>query len=284
MEYVIAIIAIVILLIYLHNYSKKKKQNTLHLDMDQENNNSNKSYHQEDQNKEEKQNQDETNKNEIPLYRLKYSLMTKNEQKYYNVIKDNLSEKYKIFPQINLATIIQKTDPNAYRNELFRNIDFLITDSEYKPLVCIEINDESHNDYKRKQRDRKVKAICEEAGIPLITFWTSYGINKDYIIARIDEAISMTFAENYADFDETEIYEENDVYIENEQVNSQPIAEPQPQNINVNNFNIQSEDAPKEKSAFAKGMGTTMGGGCGCLLFIFLIIIAIIAVIFIAFQ
>lgn len=32
--------------------------------------------------------------------------------------------------------------------------------------------------------------ICEEAGIPIITLWTSYGVNKEYIKKRIDTTFS----------------------------------------------------------------------------------------------
>ena len=87
-----------------------------------------------------------------------------------------------LFPQINLAAVISKDDDSShFQNELFRNIDFLITDSEFKPLIFIEINDSSHNSNQRKERDQKVHNICEEAGIPIITLWTSYGVNKEYI-------------------------------------------------------------------------------------------------------
>ena len=35
-----------------------------------------------------------------------------------------------------------------------------------------------------------VHNICEEAGIPIITLWTSYGVNKEYIKKRIDTTLS----------------------------------------------------------------------------------------------
>ena len=57
-----------------------------------------------------------------------------------------------------------------YRGELFRNIDFIVTDLDYCPVFLIEINDQTHLAQERRERDRKVADICEEAGIPLITF------------------------------------------------------------------------------------------------------------------
>ncbi|MGN0469376.1 MAG: CFI-box-CTERM domain-containing protein [Acutalibacteraceae bacterium] len=127
------------------------------------------------------------------LYELKDSLVTKSELSYFQAIKDNLPEKYILQPQINLSSVIKRTDSSYYHNELFRNIDAGIFDKEtYKPLVLIEINDDSHNRPDRRKRDIKVKMICEEAGIPLITFWTKYGVNVDYISRTVKTALEQS--------------------------------------------------------------------------------------------
>lgn len=123
------------------------------------------------------------------LYSLKSSLITQKEKPYLTTIKQSLPKGYFVQPQINLASIIVKNGDFKYQNELFRNIDACIFDMSYKPIVLIEINDSSHNDYRRRDRDTKVKNICEEAGIKLITFWTGYGLNKDYIYKKVNQAI-----------------------------------------------------------------------------------------------
>ena len=41
----------------------------------------------------------------------------------------------------------------------------------------------------RKERDKKVQKICEEAGIPIIKLWTSYGVNAEYISKVLNETI-----------------------------------------------------------------------------------------------
>ena len=97
---------------------------------------------------------------------------------------------YHAFPQVNLASFIIKNDDSPFHNELFRNVDFLITDDKYKPLFIIEINDQTHLNQDRKERDEKVQNICDEAGIPIVKFWTSYGVNADYIKKKVDETIS----------------------------------------------------------------------------------------------
>jgi hypothetical protein len=125
------------------------------------------------------------------LYDVKKALISKSEQGFYNAIKSSVPEGHYVFPQINLASFIDRTDDARFHNELFRNVDFLVTDSEYKPKFIIEINDQTHLNNERRERDEKVQKICEEAGIPILTLWTSYGVNPEYIKGRIDEILSM---------------------------------------------------------------------------------------------
>lgn len=116
-------------------------------------------------------------------------LLTYTEQKYYEAIKKAVTGDYLLYPQINLATIVERTEQHKYQNELYRNIDFAIFDKSYNPILLIEINDKTHKDKKRTARDIKVKEICQKANLPLITFWTEYGINQEYINKRIAEYI-----------------------------------------------------------------------------------------------
>lgn len=124
------------------------------------------------------------------LYNVKKALISKSEQSFYHVIKSSVPQGYWVFPQINLASFIDRTDDARYHNELFRNVDFLVTDAEYKPTFIVEINDQTHLTNERKERDEKVQKICEEAGIPILKLWTSYGVNPEYIKRRIDETLN----------------------------------------------------------------------------------------------
>ncbi len=133
----------------------------------------------------------EPERNDGPEYKLKNSLMTKTEKDFYLAIYQALPDNYILQPQVNLATIIKKIDNKPFQNELFRNIDFCIFDFDFKPIALIEINDKTHSTQRSRQaRDYKVKEICLKANIPLITFWTSYGINQEYINKRIKEVLN----------------------------------------------------------------------------------------------
>lgn len=129
--------------------------------------------------------------NASPIYEAKNSIMTECEKAYFKAIQECVVPNYTVQPQINLASIIDKTAHSRYRNELFRNIDFGIFDANYSLVLLIEINDQTHMKKDRIERDSKVKAICAEAGIPLVTFWTQYGVNKQYIYQRLAEYLPL---------------------------------------------------------------------------------------------
>ena len=119
----------------------------------------------------------------------KKCLMTETEKKFFEAIKQSVGIDYAVQPQINLATIIEKQGDFKYQNELYRNIDFGVFDNSYNVVLLIEINDETHNEPNRKKRDAKVRDISKTADIPLITFYTKYGVNQDYIDEKIHEII-----------------------------------------------------------------------------------------------
>ncbi len=115
-----------------------------------------------------------------PHYILKDKLLTRTELEYYNIINSFFGQDYLILPQINLASIIDK-EGGGFRNELFRNVDFGIFDFNFRPILLIEINDNTHFRKDRAERDKKVLDICQKTHIPLVTFWVKDGINKEYI-------------------------------------------------------------------------------------------------------
>lgn len=166
--------------------------------------------------------------NQTYRYELKNSLITETEKTYLTEIKKVLPQGYFVQPQVNLASIIYKTDKKFCYTDLYRNIDACVFDMTYKPIFLIEINDSTHEEYKVKQRDKKVKNICEEAGIPLMNLWTKYGINPEYITKKVMQSIEdsknpvrvahsaekeQEAAKNTAQTNETETNDDGHCYI-----------------------------------------------------------------------
>ena len=119
------------------------------------------------------------------------NFLTNNELSFLNKLKElEIENGLKIVPQVNLATVIKKISDIPYQNELFRNIDYGIFSNNYERLLLlIELNDSSHQNQNRQYRDKKVHEICEMAGIKLITFYTKYSNEKEYVKNRIRNEI-----------------------------------------------------------------------------------------------
>ena len=132
--------------------------------------------------------EDDVNTREVTIYEMK-PFMSQYERKFYNILK-TLENEYTIIPQLNLASVIKKKNNNRYYTELFRNIDFAIFDKNMnKLLLLIEINDNTHKKYKRKDRDLKVKKICNDVNIKLLTFYTNYPNERNYVLNRIRKVL-----------------------------------------------------------------------------------------------
>jgi len=121
------------------------------------------------------------------LYRRK-PLLGYKEKELLAKLQNIVEGRYIIFPQVNLAAIIEKNSDDRYQNELFRNVDFGIFDTSYNVIALVELNDSTHFSKKRRYRDYKVQNICEEvAGIPLIKLWADKPNEEWYIKMLLNE-------------------------------------------------------------------------------------------------
>ena len=144
-------------------------------------------------------------KNEETIYTRK-KLMTDYEYKFYNILKE-LQDNYTIVPQLNLAAVVKKINNNRYYSELFRNIDFAIFDKDCSNLLMlIEIDDSTHNSYKRRQRDEKVNNICHDVGIKILHFYTSYPNEEGYVLNRILKNLNNNIDNKVSNTEENNTY------------------------------------------------------------------------------
>lgn len=114
------------------------------------------------------------------------SIMTASEKTFYKKLIQAVPKGYTVQFQIPLSAIVKKISDYRYANELYRTIDFgLMNQNTLEIELLIELNDKTHLEGKRQYRDIKVKEICAQAKIPLITFWTNYDNEVDYMRKRI---------------------------------------------------------------------------------------------------
>lgn len=130
------------------------------------------------------------NKNTNTIYHQK-ELLTDCEKQFMERLKTIFGNKYIIQPQVPLRMIISKDgdELGKYANELHKYIDFGLFDNDYQLLALVELNDKSHKTKARYERDLKVQDICNQANIPLITFWTHGNQTNENIRYFIEKEI-----------------------------------------------------------------------------------------------
>lgn len=133
-------------------------------------------------------------KEDNAFYKVK-KFLTPSEISFYKKMQRLQDMGYIIVPQVNLATIIEKQNAK-YHNELFRNVDFGLFDANFNLLLLIELNDKSHQEISRRNRDLKVRKILNDCQIKLLVFYTFYPNETDYVVNRILNAIKENTNQN----------------------------------------------------------------------------------------
>ena len=114
-------------------------------------------------------------------YRKKLRYMSPAEQSFLRMLRIIVGPRYEVCPQAPLVSVVEKVN-GAFRNELFRVIDYVIFDiATAEPKLLVELNDASHNRSDRAERDRKVAEICDDAGIPLVAFTNAEAADEGYV-------------------------------------------------------------------------------------------------------
>lgn len=106
-------------------------------------------------------------------YQARY-LLTRNEWYQYKKLKEIADIKgYVICPKVRLLDIIEPRKGERKYKTLFykiqaKHVDFLICDKDMHIKAIIELDDNSHNEQDRKERDAFVTAILQSVGYKVI--------------------------------------------------------------------------------------------------------------------
>lgn len=126
-------------------------------------------------------------------------LLTKNEWFFYKNLKP-IADKYNLHPiaKIRLADIVEvktadRKEKQSYFNRIkSKHIDFALCNPEnLRVLLLIELDDNSHDTEKRKQRDEFVEAVLDKCGYKLIRTRGTATL-EDEILKTIPEHIKTT--------------------------------------------------------------------------------------------
>jgi hypothetical protein len=135
-------------------------------------------------------------------YIKKDALFSPAERSLYGVLEQAVGTDYRIFGKIRVADLVEvKRNPkhgawqSAFNKISSKHFDFVLcTNDDLRPLLAIELNDKSHQQRSRQERDSFLAGVCNEIGLPLIQLQAK----QAYSVIDIREKITGTLGKGSA--------------------------------------------------------------------------------------
>ncbi|MHC2068117.1 DUF2726 domain-containing protein [Bremerella sp. T1] len=116
-------------------------------------------------------------------YLLRDDFLSPAELSFFHVLRKAVSDKYIVIAKVNLADIlfVPGKENISYRNRIDRkHVDFVLCDPvSMQPICAVELDDRSHRQADRQQRDELVDAALAATGLPLIRVPAKRGYNVE---------------------------------------------------------------------------------------------------------
>ncbi|EKA7409205.1 DUF2726 domain-containing protein [Vibrio parahaemolyticus] len=122
--------------------------------------------------------------NSVPHKKITY-LATKTERRFYKVLQELLPDEYVIHSQVSLMALIQPTNFKDNSRTWAKRMDYVITDRDTKVLAVIELDDSSHRQKKRQERDIYVNNALK-GHHPLLRFEAKSSYDKNHVATVIE--------------------------------------------------------------------------------------------------
>jgi hypothetical protein len=125
-------------------------------------------------------------------YSVRDDFLTPAEQNFFLVLKSAVSDWALVCPKVALGDLFyaKSDDPSkfrTYRNKIDRkHVDFLVCNPQTaRPLLGIELDDKSHQQHERQDRDEFVKKVFSAAKLPLVRI----PVHHSYSVAALNELL-----------------------------------------------------------------------------------------------
>ena len=117
-------------------------------------------------------------------------LLTQTELKFYKVLKQITDElNLVVCPQVTLYQIVHNKNFKDFNKIQNKSIDFVITQENCKILLCIELDDASHEKTKRIERDNFVNKLFKDLDIKLLRIPVQNFYNIEELEKKIKESL-----------------------------------------------------------------------------------------------
>jgi hypothetical protein len=132
-----------------------------------------------------------------PRYRRQDTLFTAAELSFYRVLDRAVGNDYRIFAKVRMADVVSPQRTvfrglwwKAFTKVSSKHVDYLLVQSDTLAIVAaIELDDRSHAQKDRRERDRFVQKAFAQAGIPLLRIQARRDYNVGEVRKRIRKAI-----------------------------------------------------------------------------------------------
>jgi hypothetical protein len=133
-------------------------------------------------------------------FRLRDDFLSPAELNFYRVLRQAVGHSAIILIKVALGDLFypktgSHSQNQAYRNKIDRkHIDFLLCDPQsMRPLVGIELDDSSHQQADRQQRDRFVERVFAATNLPLLRQPVRSAYNMHTLMANLQELTGLDF-------------------------------------------------------------------------------------------
>ena len=130
--------------------------------------------------------------NPIHKYVIKPYFFSIAEKEFYTNLKKVLYYsywfKYEVYPKVRLADIFKPEKGEKWVKRLWsKHVDFLITDKDqaFKPMLAIELDWDSHKQYRQIKSDKFKNEVFNNSPLPLIRFKNNMSSNEEVIRSNI---------------------------------------------------------------------------------------------------
>ena len=128
-------------------------------------------------------------------YKRKSSVLTQTENDFYGQLCNALyyaGLKVIVWPQVNVSSIIESVGSDsqqrmkAFNRICRKSVDYVIVNQKTREtILCIELDDYTHNRNSRKERDDFINAVFNNVGIPLLRVKAELNYNFDEIVSTV---------------------------------------------------------------------------------------------------
>jgi hypothetical protein len=126
-------------------------------------------------------------------YRRREHLLTAAERSFHGVLMQAVGGRYHIACKVRMADVLWvpggTSDRQRHLNRIFaKHLDFVLCHPETStPVLAIELDDSSHRESKRKERDSFVDAALDAADLPLLRI----AVRKSYSPHELADMIAL---------------------------------------------------------------------------------------------